>query len=362
MVLLVCYYLGDTFTTPTRNMMAAMLTATHGDDVYHEDETVNNFQSRVANLAGKEAGIFCVSGTLSNQIALRSHLKQPPHSILCDHRSHVYCDEAGGLATLSQAMVVTVIPSNDVYITLEDIKKKIRLGDNIHSAPTRVISLENTLYGTIMPLEEIARISTFAHSHDIKMHLDGARLWNASAATGIPIAEYCRYFDSISLCISKGLGAPIGSVLVGTKDFLKTANWFKKQNGGGIRQAGMLAAAANVAIDEVWPTMKLTHYRTKKVAEYFGSVGLKFSVPVNTNFIILDLDKNGMSLDILIEEAKKHNVKVAAPRLAFHHQTSDEAIENLKMAVVSAYTRSKKEIKSNDSMTMGVSVYGKLGN
>lgn len=171
----------DTLTTPTASMLTAMPQASVGDDVYMEDSTTSDFERYIAGLVGHEAGLFVSSGTMGNQLGLRTHLLQPPHSILCDHRAHVRNYEAGGLAALSQAMVIGVVPSNGVYLTLEDVEEHTILGDEIHSAPTKVISLENTLGGSIIPLSEVRRISAWARSHGIKMHLDGARLWNAGA-------------------------------------------------------------------------------------------------------------------------------------------------------------------------------------
>ncbi|KAK9495870.1 pyridoxal phosphate-dependent transferase [Lipomyces doorenjongii] len=323
----------DTVTTPTPSMLQAMLTATHGDDVYKEDKTTNDLQARVAEMCGKPAGLFVVSGTMGNQICLRAHLHQPPHSILCDYRAHVYTHEAGGLATLSQAMVTPVHPRNKIYLTAEDIEDYLILGDDIHTAPTRVISLENTLGGTIMPIEEIAKISTLARQHGIKMHLDGARLWNAAAETGVSLSEYAKYFDTMSLCISKGLGAPVGTVIVGEPDVIQTANWFRKQAGGGIRQAGLLAAAADVAITETFPKLKITHEVTKKLASELEEMGLTFQIPVQTNFIFLDLMEAGIDPAVLIEEGNKLGITIAGARIAIHYQTSAAAIEKLKLAV-----------------------------
>lgn len=333
----------DTFTTPTPNMVAAMTNATLGDSVYEEDEDTAAFEEKVAKLAGMERGTFVVSGTMSNQLALRAHLHQPPHSVLCDHRGHIFTSEAAGLAILSQTMVTPVVPKNGIYLTLEDVKSKVILGKNIHTAPTKVISLENTLGGTIMPIEEIARISEWARQNDIKMHLDGARLWNASIATGVSLAEYGKYFDSISLCISKGLCAPVGSVLVGGNDYIEKVLWLKKQQGGGIRQAGLLTAAANVALDEVWPTMATTHQKTAQLAKDLEAMGVMSEVPVQTNFIFLDAQTANLDLDILAQEAAKHNVKVMANRIVLHYHITDESIENLKNAVKSALTLSKQK-------------------
>lgn len=322
----------DTFTTPTRAMREAAMNASTGDSVYEEDSTTAELEAKVADLTQKEAAMYVPSGTMSNQIALRLHLYQPPHSILCDYRAHVYTAEAAGLAVLSQAMVTPVRPSNGVYLTLEDVEKSVILGDNIHTAPTKVISLENTLGGTIMPISEIARISEFARNHDIKMHLDGARLWNASAETGISMAEYCSYFDTVSLCLSKGLGAPVGSILVGTKTIIQKGRWIRKQQGGGIRQAGWLAAAAMVAIDQVWPTMKATHQKAKGLAQYLKSRGITTQLPVDTSFLFIDSKRSNLNTTILVEEAAKLGIKLWDERIVFHHQIRDSDVERLKQA------------------------------
>lgn len=334
---------GDTFTTPTPAMLEAMMRATHGDSVYGEDETTNRFERKVADLAGKEAAVFCVSGTLSNQLALRTHLHQPPHSILCDFRAHVYTCEAAGLAVLSQAMVTPVRPKNGVYLTVEDVKRQIILGEDIHTAPTKVISLENTLGGTIMPIEEIRKISEFARQHGIKMHLDGARLWNASAATDVTIKEYCQYFDTVSLCISKGLGAPVGSVLVGPEEFIKKATWIKKQQGGGIRQAGLLAAAADVAIEQVWPTMKDTHAKAAHLGKAIEAMGIPLQLPVQTNFVFMDAAAAKLDTGLLNEISAKHGVKTMGPRIVLHHQITDESIEKLKAAIFETLETSRAQ-------------------
>lgn len=160
-------------------MLDAMSRSTLGDDVYHEDETTTNFEAEIAASMKKEAGLFVSSGTMGNQLALRAHLTQPPHSVLCDFRAHIATSEAGGAAMLSQALLQTVIPKNGLYLTLEDVKKRTILSDDVHGAPTKVIALENTIGGVIFPLAEVQRISAFAREHGIKMHLDGARLWNA---------------------------------------------------------------------------------------------------------------------------------------------------------------------------------------
>lgn len=327
-------FISDTFTTPTESMIRSVTSATVGDSVYDQDKDTLALEKKVADLMGFECGLFCVSGTLSNQIALRSHLKQPPHSIVCDYRGHVYVHEAGGLATLSQAMVTAIIPSNGLYLTLEDILRYYIPDDgDIHAAPTKVISLENTLHGLVYPIDELQRISEWCHQNGLLLHLDGARIWDAQIATKVPFKEYGKLFDSISICLSKGLGSPIGSVLVGNKEFIKKANHFKKQNGGGIRQCGMLCRMASVAIDENFSKMEKAHTMAKDVADYAESLGLVLEIPCQTNFIFLDPLLNFIDPAIIAPTGEKYGIKISRFRLSFSFQTSEIAVKNLKSAL-----------------------------
>lgn len=324
----------DTFTTPTQSMLESVKMASLGDSVYNEDKDTIALETKVASMMGFDAGVFCVSGTLSNQIALRTHLTQPPHSVLCDYRGHVYVHEAGGLATLSQAMVTAIIPSNGLYLTLEDIIERFIPDDgDVHAAPTKVVSLENTLHGLIYPIEEIKRISHWCREKGIKIHLDGARIWDAHIATGIPLIEYSKFFDSISVCLSKGLGAPVGSVLVGDKSFIQKATHFKKQNGGGIRQAGILTRMASIAIDENLSKMKHAHIKAKEVAQYCEKLGLILEIPTQTNFVFLDTKKNYINSSTITAMGEKYDIKISGFRFAFSFQTSDIAVQNLKHAL-----------------------------
>lgn len=328
----------DTFTVPTQKMLASALEATIGDSVYKEDQDCLDLEDKVARLTGKESALFCCSGTMSNQIGLRAHLHQPPHRILCDYRGHVYAHEAGGLATLSQAMVTPVIPSNGLYLTLEDILDNFIPDDgDIHMAPTKVISLENTLHGIIMPYEEIQLISDWCRENNVKLHCDGARLWNASAETGISMYDYCKLFDSVSLCLSKSLGAPFGSILVGEKSFIEKANHFKKQNGGGIRQAGMLAKMASMAIDENFEKITISHAYAKEFETWCTENGIALECPAMTNFVFLHPKKVRINPSVYAESCKKYNVRTMGNRIAFHFQNSVESISNLKMALLEAY-------------------------
>ncbi|KFA56519.1 hypothetical protein S40293_01147 [Stachybotrys chartarum IBT 40293] len=200
----------DVTTIPTQSMLDAMQQCKHQDDVYEEDSETSEFENRIARLAGKEAGLFVLSGTMGNQLCLRSLLTQPPHGVICDKRSHVLNHEAGAISSLNGAQVQPVLPSKGMHLTLEDIKAEAILGNDIHFCPTRVISLENTLNGMIMPLAEIERISSFAREEGIRMHCDGTRLWEAAAAGAGSISELCAPFDTVNLCFTKGLGAPVG--------------------------------------------------------------------------------------------------------------------------------------------------------
>lgn len=334
----------DTFTTPTAAMVAALASTTLGDAVYNEDAATKLLEAKVARLAGKEAGLFCVSGTLLNQIALRTNLFQPPHAVLCDRRSHVYVHEAGGLPTLSQAMVHAVEPKNGVHLTLEDdiVPNFVPDDGEIHGCPTKVISLENTLHGMVFPLDEIRKIAAFCKQHNVRLHLDGARLWNAAAATGISVAEYCAHFDSVSLCLLKTLGAPVGSVLVADKAFIRKANHFRKQNGGGIRQSGLLALMALVAIDELLPKLAATHARARELGAFCELHGIVLMHPVHTNFVFIDMQKNKIDNDVFVAACEKYNVKAYGDRIALHYQVSDEAYENLKKALLETFAEAKR--------------------
>lgn len=354
----------DTFTVPTKSMMeTAWSNATFGDSVYKEDGMTLQLEQKMCELTGMEAALFCVSGTLSNQIGLRAHLMQPPFSILCDHRAHVFIHEAGGLATLSQAMVHPVHPENGDYLTLEDIEENWTPDDgDIHGAPTKVISLENTLHGIVTPIEEIKRISEFAKANNLKLHLDGARLWNASAATGVSIKEYCSYFDSVSLCLSKSIGAPMGSILVGPKTFIDKANHFKKQNGGGIRQAGIMTSMAITAIDENFPKLNRAHDFAKQIGEFCEQNGIKLQSPVDTNFVFIDLKANCMDDELLVKKGLEQGLKLMGGRIAFHFQLSQESVDKLKLVILECYQdalknpakKAKNRMYNYDMMTAAV--------
>lgn len=328
----------DTITTPTASMLTAIENTTLFDDVFLEDPTTTSLESSMAALTSHESALLVLSGTMGNQISLRCHLTQPPHSVLCDRRAHILNSEAGGVASLSGAQVMGIMPSNGVYLTLEDVERHVTISDDIHSCPTKVISLENTLSGTIMPLSEVRKISAFARANHIKLHLDGARLWEVTAAGAGSIPEFCECFDSVSLCFSKGLGAPMGSVIVGSKAFTKHARWVRKSIGGGVRMSGIIAAAARAAIDDVFGhgpdgeggKLRETHARARRIAEMWEKRGGRVSRPVETNMVWLDLEDAGVSREEFVKVSKVHGLKMLGGRLVVHYQICDDAVSRLE--------------------------------
>ncbi|KAI0757228.1 pyridoxal phosphate-dependent transferase [Daedaleopsis nitida] len=323
-------FISDTITVPTPAMYAYAARASVGDDVYHEPCT-KALEAHMAKLTGKEDALFVPSGTMSNQLALRTHLQQPPYSVLCDHRSHIVRYEAGGLAFHSGAHAQMVIPSNGHHITLEDIQEHVVLGQEIHSCPTKVISLENTLNGTIFPQDEIVRISEYAHRNGLIMHLDGARIWHVAAETGTPLSELLAPFDSVSLCFSKGLGAPIGSCLVGPKSYTAKARWFRKLFGGGMRQTGFMAASAAYALTHNFPLLPSVHALTHKLQAGLEEIGVDITSPGETCILFFDPSPIGVSYAELVDRASKlpDPIKLGGSRIVVHIQTSPQAIEDL---------------------------------
>ncbi|RAK79112.1 threonine aldolase GLY1 [Aspergillus fijiensis CBS 313.89] len=328
----------DTMTKPTPAMLEAICQTTLLDDVFGEDPVTNDLEAYVAERTRHESALLVMSGTMGNQVAIRTHLKEPPYSVLCDHRAHIFCYEAGGVSSLTGATVLPVIPKNGTYLTLEDIQKHAVLSDNIHYCPTKLISLENTLDGRVMPLAEARRITDWAHQNGIKVHLDGARLWEAVVSGAGSLPEYTTLFDSVSLCFSKGLGAPIGSIVVGSADFIKKARWFRKTIGGGVRQAGVLAAAARVAVEETFgpdPHGKQgklleSHQNAKKVAQLWTGLGGKLAHPVETNMVWLDLEASGLGPNDLSTIAQEKGLKLSGNRIVVHYQVSTDAIARLE--------------------------------
>ncbi|HQU71594.1 MAG TPA: GntG family PLP-dependent aldolase [Calditrichia bacterium] len=284
----------DTISRPTADMRQAMAAAVVGDDVFGEDPTINALQERIAELTGKEAALFVTSGTQGNQVSLNAHTR-PGQEVICNSDCHIFNYESGAAAMLS-GVQLNALPGTNGVITLEQIRLNLRPADD-HYPQTGLICLENThnrAGGTIYPLEEIRRISAWAREQGISLHLDGARLWNASVATGISIAEYAAYFDSVSLCFSKGLGAPVGSVVAGPRDFIARCHFYRKAYGGGIRQGGILAAAALYALDHHVARLAEDHARAKRLAAGLAAIpGLRVDLnTVQTNILIFEVEES----------------------------------------------------------------------
>ena len=232
------------------------------------------------------------------------------------------------VSSLTGATLQTVTPSNGIHITLEDIQASITLSNDIHACPTRVISLENTLNGMILPLSEAQRISSFARQHSLKLHCDGARLWEAVAAGAGSLVDYAACFDTVSLCFSKGLGAPVGSILVGSKETIAHARWMRKAIGGGLRQPGVLTAAARVAVEETFGKgpngegglLKNVHELARQVAGMWTTLGGRLVYPVHTNMVWLDLKSAGCSDERFAELGQQEGLKIWDGRLVLHYQ------------------------------------------
>jgi threonine aldolase len=342
--------LGDVITTPSLRMLAAIVNTSLRDDVFGEDTTTTEFESDIAARCGLEEGLFTITGTMANQLGLRTLLTQPPHAILADAQAHIFTNEAGGPAFMSGAMIQAVKPSNGKYLTVEDIEANAVLTENIHKCPTRVIALENTISGVIVPLPEMVRISQWARKNNIKLHLDGARLFEAVAAGAGSLRDYCQLVDTVTLDFSKNLGAPMGAMLLSRKELIAQARWIRKSIGGGMRQAGVLSAAARVAVEDMFGPgdcgkaveLRRVHAMAKDVGRIWESRGGRVTRPVETNQVWIDLHALGVKREEWNEIGRTNGINLDGPRLVFHHQISDEAIRKLVVAFDTVISRAKQ--------------------
>ncbi len=282
----------DTVTKPTPAMREAMARAEVGDDVFGDDPTVLRLQERIAEILGKEAALYVPSGTMSNQIGVRIHC-QPGDEFICEVGCHIYNYEQGGYAQLS-GLAARTVEGDCGVMRLEQLQGLIR-GDNDHLVRTRLVCLENTHNrgaGRIQPYDEVVRICQWAHENTLATHLDGARLFNAVVATGIPARRWAEHFDTVSVCFSKGLGAPVGSALAGPRDLVKKARRARKLFGGGMRQAGIIAAGALYALEHHIDRLAEDHASAKILADGVRkAAGFKLCPPnVDTNIVIFQVD------------------------------------------------------------------------
>ncbi len=298
----------DTVTKPTQGMLDAMMSAKIGDDVFGEDETVNALEEKLAQLFNMEAAMFCPSGTMSNQIAIKC-FTQPMDEVICDQTAHVYRYEGGGIAYNSLASVRLLYGERGI-LTPELIEPEIN-ADNIHYPNSSLVVLENTVNkggGKCYQLSDIEPIHHLCAIKGIKLHLDGARIFNALVATGDEAASYGQYFDGISVCLSKGLGAPVGSVLLASKETIKKARKIRKVLGGGMRQAGFLAAAGIYALDHHVNRLADDHAHAKALANALVEANFVSSVmPVETNIVLFDV-KQGLNADNVVRELEQKGI------------------------------------------------------
>ena len=298
----------DTLTQPTAGMRDAMFAAPLGDDVFGEDPTVNALETKIAAQFGMEAGLFCPSGTMTNQIAIRLHTG-PQKEVICHQYSHIYLYEGGGIMANSMASV-KLLTGDLGKITASQVAESIN-PDDVHAPETTLVSIENTMNkggGSIYTLDEIKPIHALCKEKGIKLHLDGARLFNALVETRESPADWGALFDTISICLSKGLGCPIGSVLLGTKADIKRAKKVRKVFGGGMRQAGFLAAAGIYALDHQVERLKEDHRRARVLGQFLIQAPHVAEVlPVATNIVIARLD--GISPETYLQELNQKGIK-----------------------------------------------------
>ena len=324
----------DTVTKPTPKMLQAMMNAEVGDDVFQEDPTINALEAKIASLFGKAAALFCPSGTMTNQIAIKTHT-QALDEMLCDIHSHVFQYETGGYA-FNSGIAVTTIQGEYGKITAEQIARAIK--PSYDWLPrTRLVVLENTCNkggGSYYTMEEIKPISLLCKERSLKLHLDGARIFNALVETEDSPKDVGTLFDSISICLSKGLGAPVGSLLIGDADFIKKARKFRKVMGGGMRQAGYLAAAGIYALDHHVERLKTDHLHARILGETLAQLHFVTNIrPIKTNILIFDVKAPFTSASFIEQLAKHHILAVAfgpqTVRFVTHLDFSSEMLEKV---------------------------------
>src|SRR5574338_355150 len=322
----------DTVTRPTPAMKEAMMNAKVGDDVFGEDPSINELERLASEMFGMEAALFCPSGTMTNQIAIKCHT-QPGDEVICDENAHVYQYEGGGIAFNSGASV-KLLPGNLGRITADQVVAAIN-PDDPHRAHSSLVCLENTSNrggGSCYDFEEIKRIHKVCKDNNLKFHLDGARLFNAMVVKKETPKQYGELFDSISICLSKSLGCPVGSLLLGKKDFIKKARRVRKVFGGGMRQAGFLAAAGIYALQHHIDRLAEDHAHAKQIAEAISKKDfVKKLLPVETNIIIFELT-DSISAPALVAKLKEHDILgyAIAPnrvRLVVHLDISNEMVD-----------------------------------
>jgi len=305
----------DTVTLPTDEMREAMCRAKVGDDVYQEDPTINQLEELAAQKVGKEAALFVSSGTMGNLISILTHC-QRGEEIILEANSHIYYYEVGSMSAVA-GVIPRLIAGDKGAINVKEINKTLR-SENIHYPKTTLISLENThnrAGGTVFPLDVMEEVCQFAHNHNLKVHLDGARIFNAAIALNVKPSILTKDVDSIMFCLSKGLGAPVGSILAGSKEFIKRARKNRKMIGGGMRQAGIIAAAGIIALEKMIERLKEDHKNARILAEGLSKIeGIKVDLEtVQTNMVYFDFQELGISTSQFLEKLATYNL-LGSPR------------------------------------------------
>lgn len=324
----------DTVTRPTKGMLEAMMKAPVGDDVFNEDPSVIALEQKAADMMGFEAGLFCPSGTMSNQIAIKAHTN-PLEEVICHRLSHIYNYEGGGIA-FNSAISMRLLEGKRGFIDAQDVLNNIN-EDDIHKPVTSLVSQENTCNkagGAVFKAESYKPVFDVCVSKGLKHHLDGARVYNAIVATGDDPKVYGQLFHSVSVCLSKGLGAPVGSVLLGDKAFIKKARRIRKVLGGGMRQAGILAAAGSYALDNNIERLADDHQRAKRLESAVSELGFVSQVySVDSNLVIFDLNDD-VETSVIVDRFKANGILAIlmgpkTMRLVTHLDVNDQDIDQV---------------------------------
>ena len=328
----------DTVTKPSAPMLDAMLAAPVGDDVFNEDPTIIQLEEKLATMFNMQAALFCPSGTMTNQIAIKAHT-QPGDEVICDVNSHIYVNEGGGIASNS-GVQARVLNGDRGRITAKQIEENIN-GDFDWLPRTSLVSLENTINkagGSFYTTKEIEPITQLCKQKNLPLHLDGARIFNALVASNETAQQHGSLFNSISVCLSKGLGAPVGSVLLGDKIFIKQARRIRKVFGGGMRQGGILAAAGLYAIENNISRLKDDHLRAKQLESMLQTLSfIEDILPVDTNIVIFNIDEKIGSQNF-VQALQKHNIKAVAfgkntMRMVTHLDFTDDMLMEVGKAL-----------------------------
>lgn len=332
----------DTVTKPTEEMRKAMYAAEVGDDVYKEDPTVRELEETAAEILGKEAALFVTSGTQGNQIAVLTHCR-PGQELLLEEESHIFYYESGAVAALAGVQTRT-IPGNRGAMEPKDVSNAIR-SEDIHYPETGLICLENThnrAGGAVIPVANMAEIYNIAKANNIPVHLDGARLFNAAAAAGVDVKEFAKSTDTVQICLSKGLGAPVGSIIAGSSDFINIARKWRKRLGGGMRQAGVIAAPGLIALTKMKDRLGEDQWNARVLAEAIDAIpGMKLARQPETNIVVADVADLKITSEVFVERLRAEGVIAGTfgptyVRFVTHYDVSEDQIQQAIDAIARA--------------------------